>query len=151
MKSNLKVNSSSVMQGGKGWFLCGAGLCWVFSLGNAGVWTTPRLMGKYLKGVCTDRVMYERRKPLMQSTLCQICLKLLFLLWKEKKQRQNADLCEAHSSSKKMYSVFLSCYYSLSRNRISSYSRFWPPGIVASASDWKILSGIHFTWPQNTA
>lgn len=91
---------------------------WVFSLGNAGVRTTPRLTGRYLKGIGTYRVMYGGRKLLMQSMLCQICLRLLSLLWKEKQQRQNADLCEAHSSSKKMYSVFLSCYYSLSRNRI---------------------------------
>jgi len=75
-------------------------------------------MGRYLKGIGTDRVMYEGRKPLMQSALCQISLKLLSLLWKEKQQRQNADLCEAHSSSKKMYSVFLCCYYSLSRNSV---------------------------------
>lgn len=94
----------------------GFGVCWVFSLENTGVQTTPRLMGRYLKGIGTDRVMYGGRKLLMQSMLCQICLKLFSLLWKEKQWRQSADLCEAHSSSKKMYLVFLSCYYSLSRN-----------------------------------
>lgn len=96
----------------------GDGLHWAFSLGNAGVWTTPRLIEWYLKGIGTDRVMHEGRKPLIQSMLCQICLELLSVLWQEKQQRQNADLCEAHSFSKKMYSVLLSCYYSLSRNCI---------------------------------
>lgn len=117
LKSSLKVNFFPVSKV----VLCvsstqGYGLH--FSLGKAGVWTTPRLIEWYLKGIDTDRVMHEGRKTLIQSMLCQICLKLLSVLWQEKQQRQNADLCEAHSFSKKMYSVFLSCYYSLSRNCI---------------------------------
>ena len=122
MKSSLKVNPSPVTQEEEGCFVCcffmGSWSTLSFLLGKCRCMKHSQINGKISKGIGTDRVMYGGRKRLMQSMPCQICLKLLSLLWKEKQQRQNADLCDAHSSSKKMYLVFLSCYYSLSRNCI---------------------------------